>query len=100
MRGEDYPQGAGGVAGHREGVLRTAPVCHQPHQQLVGPGDPKGRREPLLSGPEAGNRPVIPRTQQRCPSLPAQRPTHPGGPGAAPCSSTTSVTWKGQTRVS
>lgn len=27
-------------------------------------------------------------------------PTHPCGPGAAPCSSTASVTWEGQTRVS
>lgn len=56
MRGEDHAQGAGGVALHGDGVLRAVPVSHQSHEQLVGPGDSKGRRQPLLPGPEAGNR--------------------------------------------
>lgn len=81
MRGEDHPQGAGGVAGHGEGVLRAAPVGHQPHQQLVGPGDPKGRREPLLPGPEAGNRPVTPRTTAAPPQPPCPAARSPWWPG-------------------
>lgn len=89
--GEDHPQGAGGVARRGTGVLR-APVGHQPHQQLVGPGHPEGWRDPRLPGPgggQAGHSAPRPRRPPPCPG-----PAHPGGPGAVPLSSTTSVTWK------
>lgn len=39
--GEDYPQGAARAA--LRGFLRALPIGHQPHEQLVGPGDAEGR---------------------------------------------------------
>lgn len=54
---KDHPQGTGGVA--QRGLLRTAPISHQPHKQLVGPGDAKGRSNELRRGPEAGDGPAL-----------------------------------------
>lgn len=49
--GEDHPQGAARAA--PRGFLGALPVSHQPHEQLVGPGDAEGRSQALPRGSEA-----------------------------------------------
>ena len=100
MGGGDHPQGAAGWGGG--GFLGALPVGHQPHQELVGPGYSQGRRHPLSPDTETEN------SRLSCavcgtagPATPALgRPTHPGGPAAAPRSSANSVTWRVQIGVS
>lgn len=58
MRGEDHAQGAVRGAGWGDGLVPgAAPVDHQPHEELVGPGHSKGWRNTLVPEPERENRP-------------------------------------------
>lgn len=93
VRGEEHLEGpsrASGQAPRGGGGLLMHPVNHQPHQELVGPGDAQGWREVLIPGPE---------TQNGCcccaPPTPAsllRARTHPRGVGVD--SSAISVTWE------
>lgn len=55
MGGEDHPQGA--VRAARRGaapLLWPMSACHQPHQELLGPGHSKSRGDALVPGAEMG----------------------------------------------
>lgn len=74
MRGKDHPQGAGGLGRWGEAVLGAVPLSHQPHEELVGPGDAECRTEPLLLGAEMGDGPLSLRTTVCAAPGPGPRP--------------------------
>lgn len=108
MGGKDHPQGAVRAPGRGPPTLCQAmSACHQPHQELVGPGHSESRGDALVPGAERQDRLSRYLQNRGGPSPPPQLCTallhpsaHPCSPGAVPCSSVPSVTWNMQTGVS
>lgn len=87
MGRKDHPQRAGRVAAWAQhSLLLAGTVDHQPHEELVGPGDAKGWAQALVLGPGTHR-------MGRCCSAKLRLP-HPmhSGPSTHPSCSMASVT--------